>query len=107
MADATLVEIRDLLAHSLIIQKRAFLVASREELKRLDDRDRLVLDGSKSDRSLIDVSKAIGVPRSSVQRIWHRLATAGVMHEDPATPGRYIPLFSVAEVDAALGDIDD
>ncbi len=101
-----LVEIRDVLAHLLHIQRIVALEIIKDRISDVarDDRALKVLQESDELRSAADVAKATHIPRATVQRLWRRLSHAGLMREDPKVTGRFIALFEPGEIRAVLGE---
>ncbi len=104
-----LVDIRELLTQILYLQRRMVLRTITDQLRDVlgDERALKVLQESSASRSVRDVAAASKVPFSTVKRLWWRLGHMGLMREDPATPGRFVPVFSVAEMRAIVGESDE
>ena len=96
-------EIRDLLSLQLPMMRVLALQALAPRLANvLDERDRRVLDASGSGKSARDIERETGIADTTVLRVWRRLANVGIMRQDPGTEGRFIPIFTLTEIEPFL-----
>jgi hypothetical protein len=106
---AVLQEICSLLREQLRFQRLSALHAIRERAaQELDDDDCWrVLEASVGSKSTREVSKVTQLSDWKVRQVWRRLAATGLMHEDPAVAGRYVPSFTLEELRCTLGKHDE
>ena len=101
---AVLQEICGLLREQLRFQRLTTLHMMREcAARELDDNECWhVLEASVGSRSTREVARATHLSDWKVRQVWRRLAAAGLMHEDPAVAGRYVPTFGLDELRCTL-----